>query len=103
MAELATTNEPSKRIKRIDKLTLQGENVEGLEDLTLGDKVWIEVEAEVLSLGKNVYSEEDREKPPEAEFEIISAKVKTTLGKKMNKMREATNYEELKKAFEGED
>ena len=95
-----TVDEPS---KRIEKITVTSDQVEGLEDLTMDDTVWLKIKAKVLSIGKRVYSESDRKNPPEAEFEIIEGKVETTIGKKLDKMREATNDEELKDAFKGED
>ena len=81
----------------IEKLSLTSDKVEGIESLTLDDEVTLTIKAKVLRIGKSVYSEEDKKRPQEAEFEILSGTVGDKADDTVKKMGDAKDEDELDK------
>jgi hypothetical protein len=81
----------------IEKLSLTSDKVEGIESLKLDDEVTLTIKAKVLRIGKSVYSEEDKKRPQEAEFEILSGTVGDKADDTVKKMGDAKDEDELDK------
>lgn len=98
MSSEATSLDDAKR-KPIEKLSLTSNKIEGIENLTLDDEVTLTIKAKVLQIGKHVYSEEDKKRPQEAEFEIISGSVGGGSAKTLKKIDDAETIKDLDKAM----
>ena len=101
--EMAVPTDKIKESKRVEKLTLNSDSIEGLDQLTVDQEVTIKVKAKVLNIGKHVYDENDKEKPMEAEFEVVSGAIEGHDKKVMDKMDSAQTFEELDKAVKGDE
>ena len=89
-----------KEPKRIEKLCLTSDNVKGLEDFKVDDEVEIRIKALVLKpMGRQVWSEDDKDKPLEGEYEILSGKAVSV----QSKIDKAETIDELDKAVKGDD
>ena len=94
MSDMAVPMDEAKH-KPIEKLSLTSDKIAGIESLTLDDEVTLTIKAKVLRIGKSVYSEEDKKRPQEAEFEIISGSVGDKAKETVKKMKEAKTENEL--------
>ena len=91
---------PSKN-KPIEKLSLTSDKIKGIDNLTLEDEVTLTIKAKVLRIGKSVYSEEDKKRPQEAEFEILSGSVGGSADETLEKMSDAKTTDELDEIAKG--
>ena len=81
----------------LEKLTLESDKVEGLDDLSVDDECTLTLKVKVLNIGKHAYTKEELKKEKtRAEFIVVSGKIKSV----MDKIDEAETQEELEKAVE---
>lgn len=88
----------------IDKISLSADAIENHDKLNYNSEAVLQVRVKVLSKGKDVYTESDKDKPPIFDFEVLSAKVVEEGGDgTIKKIDKARNMKELEDAVENED
>ena len=91
---------------RIEKLTLNSNNVTGLENFVMDENVTVTLNLKVLRpMGRQVWDEKDLKKPPEGEYQVLSGTASGSDKKEkdtLDKIDSAGSIDDLDKAMQEE-